>query len=355
MPTVLKVARQGQLTLTRKVLAALGNPRFFEAEILPDRTLLLRPALKMTLDEAEEAFAEHGITKEVLVEALPYISEFRGKTVVVKIGGAALEDPLLRRRFAEDLILLDWVGIDLVVVHGGGRQITQMLDRVGQQATFVDGQRVTDASTLEVVEMVLGGALNQELVRLVNHLGGAAVGLTGCDGGLARARIVRPELGLVGEVEAVDREVIDRLLPAYIPVVAPLATGPDGNALNVNADVFAARLAQALGAEKLVLLTDIAGVLDRDRRLRLVHGRLGRLRDRGGLPGRPPPRPRREGRRAPGVVPPRVGHPRRRWSHRPAPAARVAAADRDRGRRQVAAAPLPHHRTCGSASGGSVG
>jgi len=203
----------------------------------------------------------------VLVEALPFISDFRGKTVVVKIGGAALEDPELRRRFAEDLILLDWVGIDLVVVHGGGKQITQMLDRVGQKATFVDGQRVTDAPTLEVVEMVLGGALNQELVRLVNHLGGAAVGLTGCDGGLAKATIVRPELGLVGEVTAVDRTVIDRLLPDYIPVVAPLATGPDGNALNVNADVFAARLAQALGAEKLVLLTDIAGVLDGDRRL----------------------------------------------------------------------------------------
>jgi acetylglutamate kinase len=203
----------------------------------------------------------------VLVEALPFISDFRGKTVVVKIGGAALEDPTLRRRFAEDLILLDWVGIDLVVVHGGGRQITQMLDRVGQKATFVDGQRVTDAPTLEVVEMVLGGTLNQELVRLVNHLGGAAVGLTGCDGGLARAAIVRPELGLVGEVTSVDRTVIDRLLPDYIPVVAPLATGPDGNALNVNADVFAARLAQALGAEKLVLLTDIAGVLDGERRL----------------------------------------------------------------------------------------
>lgn len=203
----------------------------------------------------------------VLVEALPYISEFRGKTVVVKIGGAALEDPVLRRRFAEDLILLDWVGIDLVVVHGGGKQITQMLDRVGQKASFVDGQRVTDAPTLEVVEMVLGGALNQELVRLVNHLGGAAVGLTGCDGGLARATITRPALGLVGEVTAVDRTVIDRLLPDYIPVVAPLATGPDGNALNVNADVFAGRLAQALGAEKLVLLTDIAGVLDGDRRL----------------------------------------------------------------------------------------
>ena len=201
----------------------------------------------------------------VLVEALPFISDFRGKTVVVKIGGAALEDPVLRRRFAEDLILLDWVGIDLVVVHGGGRQITQMLDRVGQKATFVDGQRVTDAPTLEVVEMVLGGTLNQELVRLVNHLGGAAVGLTGCDGGLARATVTRPELGLVGEVTAVDRTVIDRLLPDYIPVVAPLATGPDGNALNVNADVFAARLAQALGAEKLVLLTDIAGVLDAEQ------------------------------------------------------------------------------------------
>ena len=203
----------------------------------------------------------------VLVEALPFISDFRGKTVVVKIGGAALEDPTLRRRFAEDLILLDWVGIDLVVVHGGGKQITQMLDRVGQVARFVDGQRVTDAPTLEVVEMVLGGSLNQELVRLVNHMGGAAVGLTGCDGGLARAEIIRPELGLVGEVSAVDRTVIDRLLPDYIPGVAPLATGPDGNALNVNADVFAARLAQALGAEKLVLLTDIAGVLDADHKL----------------------------------------------------------------------------------------
>jgi acetylglutamate kinase len=203
----------------------------------------------------------------VLVEALPYISAFRGKTVVVKIGGAALEDPVLRRRFAEDLILLDWVGIDLVVVHGGGKQITQMLDKVGQKAQFVDGQRVTDAPTLEVVEMVLGGSLNKELVRLVNHLGGAAVGITGCDGGLARATITRPEHGLVGEVTAIDRTVIDRLLPEYIPVVAPLATGADGNALNVNADVFAARLAQALGAEKLVLLTDIAGVLDAERRL----------------------------------------------------------------------------------------
>jgi acetylglutamate kinase len=203
----------------------------------------------------------------VLIEALPYISEFRGRTVVVKIGGAALEDDTLRRRFCEDLILLDWVGINVVVVHGGGKQITTMLDRVGLVAKFVDGQRVTDAPTLEVVEMVLGGSLNQELVRLVNHLGGAAVGLTGCDGRLARARRTQPELGLVGEVTEIDRAVIDRLIADFIPIIAPVATGEDGNALNVNADVFAARLAQSIGAEKLVLLTDIAGVLDADKRL----------------------------------------------------------------------------------------
>ncbi|MBK9031226.1 MAG: acetylglutamate kinase [Myxococcales bacterium] len=203
----------------------------------------------------------------VLVEALPFISEFRGKTVVVKIGGAALDDAALRQRFAEDLILLDWVGIHVIVVHGGGKQITALADRLGHKATFVDGQRVTDAAQLEVVEMVLGGTLNQELVRLINHQGGAAVGLTGCDGGLARARIARPELGLVGEVTSIDRTVLDRLVLDFIPVVAPLATGPDGAALNVNADVFAARLAQAIGAVKLVLLTDIAGVLDRDGRL----------------------------------------------------------------------------------------
>jgi acetylglutamate kinase len=203
----------------------------------------------------------------VLIEALPNISEFRGRTVVVKIGGAAQEDPVLRQRFAEDLILLDWVGINVVVVHGGGKQITTMLDRVGLVAKFVDGQRVTDAPTLEVVEMVLGGSLNQELVRLVNHLGGAAVGLTGCDGRLARARRTQPELGLVGEVTEIDRAVIDRLIADFIPIIAPVATGEDGNALNVNADVFAARLAQSIGAEKLVLLTDIAGVLDADKRL----------------------------------------------------------------------------------------
>ena len=203
----------------------------------------------------------------VLIEALPYISEFRGKTVVVKIGGHALEDADLRRRFCEDVILLDWVGIKVVVVHGGGRQINAMLDRLGMTSTFKDGLRVTDAETLGVVEMVLTGSMSQDLVRLIGHLGGAAVGLSGCDGGLARGRITQPELGRVGEVSAVDRTVIDRLINDFIPVIAPLATGEDGEPLNVNADVFAAQLAQALGAEKLVLLTDIAGVLDASKQL----------------------------------------------------------------------------------------
>ncbi len=202
----------------------------------------------------------------VLIEALPYISDFRGRTVVVKIGGAALEDIDLRRRFAEDVTLLDWVGINVVVVHGGGKQITAMLDRLGIPATFVDGLRVTDATTLEIVEMVLGGAINKELVRLIHGLGGRAVGITGKDGGLARARrsIGDVDLGLVGEVTAIDRAVIDRLVPEFIPVIAPLATGEDGQSLNVNADTFAGRLATALDAEKLVVLTDVPGVMAAD-------------------------------------------------------------------------------------------
>lgn len=203
----------------------------------------------------------------VLVEALPYISQFRGKTMVVKIGGASLEDETLRRRFCEDLILLDWVGVQLVVVHGGGKQISSMLTRLGVPAAFDRGQRITDDATLEVVEMVLAGSINADLVRQINFLGGSAVGLSGCDGGLAHAEIERPELGRVGEVKRVDRRVLDRLISDFIPVVAPLATGPDGKPLNINADVFASRLAASLGAEKLVLLTDVSGVLDGDKQL----------------------------------------------------------------------------------------
>lgn len=198
----------------------------------------------------------------VLVEALPYIKAFRGRTVVVKVGGAALEDDDLRARFAEDVILLTWVGIPVVVVHGGGVQISRMLDRVGLQPSFVRGVRVTDEPTLEIVEMVLGGQLNKELVRLINHLGGRAVGITGKDGKLATARRAEGDLGLVGDVVAIDRSVIDSLMPAFIPVVAPLACGEQGETYNVNADPFAARLAAAVGAEKLVFLTDVEGVKD---------------------------------------------------------------------------------------------
>lgn len=205
----------------------------------------------------------------VLIEALPYIKQFRGRTFVVKIGGAALDDLSLRTRFAEDLVLLSWVGIDVVVVHGGGVQVTSLLDRLGLEARFVHGMRVTDAPTLEVVEMVLGGRLNKELVRQVQQLGGRAVGLTGVDGGLARARRIdgEPDLGLVGEVVEVDRRVIDRLLPEAIPIIAPIAPDERGQTLNINADPFAAALAVALSAEKLVLLTDVAGVMDQNQQL----------------------------------------------------------------------------------------
>lgn len=196
----------------------------------------------------------------VLIEALPYIKEFRGRTVVVKVGGAALENLELRRRFAEDVILLTWVGIPVVVVHGGGKQITRMLDRVGIEPAFADGIRITDEPTLEIVEMVLGGSLNKELVRLVNHLGGRAVGITGKDGGLALARSAGEHLGFVGEVVSMDRTVLDELMPEFIPIIAPLAVGDGGETYNVNADPFAAKLAEALGAEKLVLLTDVEGV-----------------------------------------------------------------------------------------------
>jgi len=199
----------------------------------------------------------------VLIEALPYIKAFRGTTAVVKIGGASLEDADLRRGFVEDVVLLSWVGIRVVVIHGGGKQVSQMLGRLGLSPKFEDGVRITDAPSLEVVEMVLGGQLNKELVRLVHTLGGVAVGITGKDGGLARARRVadKPQLGLVGELAAVNTQVIDALLPDFIPVVAPLAIGEEGETLNVNADAFAGSVAAALGAEKLVLLTDVEGVL----------------------------------------------------------------------------------------------
>lgn len=202
----------------------------------------------------------------ILIEALPYIKQFRGRTMVVKIGGAALEDLELRRRFAEDVILLSWVGINVVVVHGGGRQISDMLDRLGLEPRFVDGQRMTDDAALEVVEMILGGSLNKELVRLIQACGGRAVGVTGKDGGMVRAQRIE-RLGRVGDVTEVDRSLVDELLPRFVPVIAPLAVDDRGETLNINADPFAASLAVALAAEKLVLLTDVEGVCGADGEL----------------------------------------------------------------------------------------
>ena len=210
---------------------------------------------------------------EVLLEALPYIREFRGKTVVIKYGGAAMERADLKEPFALDVVLLQLIGFKPVIVHGGGPQIGAMMKRLGKEPRFVGGMRVTDEETIEIVEMVLVGKINKEIVGLINHHGGKAVGVSGKDAGLLRARR-RPhrlpsgeevDIGLVGEVEAVNTECI-RLLDdnGFIPVIAPVGVGAAGETYNINADLVAGEIAAALGAEKLVHLTDVQGILGRD-------------------------------------------------------------------------------------------
>lgn len=198
----------------------------------------------------------------VLIEALPFISEFRGKTVVVKIGGAALEDETLRRRFCEDVILLDWVGIHVVVVHGGGPQIGELLGKLGIKSEFRDGLRVTDAATLDVARMVLEGKVSSEIVSAINVHGPYAVGLSGADAGLIRASLRNPDLGFVGDVEAVNPRIIERLLAEeFIPVISTIGADETGQAYNINADSVATAVAQAMHAEKLLYLTDVDGLL----------------------------------------------------------------------------------------------
>lgn len=204
----------------------------------------------------------------VLVEALPYIQKFRGKTIVVKYGGHAMDDAKLRESFCRDVVLLKLVGLHPVIVHGGGPQIAEMLERLGVPSRFVGGMRVTDDQTMRVVEMVLAGNVNQEIVSLINMVGreaGRAVGLSGHDGAMVQARRI-DELGRVGDVVHVDARIIDRLsADGFVPVVAPIAVDvDDGRSLNVNADPFAAKLAAAMRAEKLVLLTDVPGVKGAD-------------------------------------------------------------------------------------------
>jgi acetylglutamate kinase len=201
---------------------------------------------------------------EVLLEALPYIKKFSGCTFVVKYGGAAMEEERLKKEFARDLVLLKYVGINPVVVHGGGPQIERMLTRLDIPTRFVDGLRVTDEATLEVVEMVLSGSINKEIVQGIHNVGGQAIGLSGKDGKLIVAEKLKgKDIGFVGDVVEINGRLIKDISDSgYIPVIAPLGSGVDGKTYNVNADTAAGSIAKALMAEKLVLLTDVPGVLD---------------------------------------------------------------------------------------------
>ncbi len=218
---------------------------------------------------------------ETLTEALPYMQRYAGATFVVKYGGHAMGDPELARDFAEDVVLMKAVGINPVVVHGGGPQIGAMLKKLGVESSFIDGLRVTDAQTAQVAEMVLSGAINKELVAWIGQAGGRAVGISGKDASFVRAKKVERtkrdpdsniervvDLGFVGEPISVDRSIIDTLSAAgVIPVVAPIAIGDDGHTYNINADTMAGAVAAAMGASRLFLLTDVAGVLDKQGEL----------------------------------------------------------------------------------------
>ncbi len=215
---------------------------------------------------------------EILAQALPYIRRFHGKTMVIKYGGNAMTDPALQKAFAEDVVLLKLVGINPIVVHGGGPQIDEALNRLGKKGTFIQGMRVTDEETMEVVEWVLGGEVQQDIVGLINAAGGKAVGLTGRDGAMIRARKMRladrddpskeHDVGQVGEIESIDPSVVKALQDdAFIPVISPIGFGENNESYNINADLVASKLAEVLKAEKLVMLTNIKGVLDKSGEL----------------------------------------------------------------------------------------
>lgn len=227
----------------------------------------------MTIDKNQAVNIAH-----VLTEALPYIQKFTGKIIVVKYGGNAMIDNALKHSFARDIVLMKTVGMHPVVVHGGGPQIGNLLEQLGKQSEFINGMRVTDTETMDVVEMVLGGMVNKEIVNLINQHHGAAVGLTGKDGDLIRARkllmentdpkLAAPEmidLGHVGDVDSIDTAVVEMLVKNnFIPVIAPIGVGEDGQSYNINADLVAGKMAEALRAEKLMLLTNIAGLQDKE-------------------------------------------------------------------------------------------
>ena len=215
---------------------------------------------------------------EILAQALPYIRRFHGKTMVIKYGGNAMTDPALQQAFAEDVVLLKLVGINPIVVHGGGPQIDDALNKIGKKGQFIQGMRVTDTETMGVVEWVLAGEVQQDIVGLINHAGGKAVGLTGRDGGLIRARKMKlvdrddptkeHDVGQVGEIDSIDPSVVKALQDdAFIPVISPIGFGEHNESYNINADLVASKLAEVLKAEKLMLLTNIRGVLDKEGHL----------------------------------------------------------------------------------------
>ncbi len=215
---------------------------------------------------------------EILAQALPYIRKFHGKTIVIKYGGNAMTDPALQADFAEDVVLLKLVGLNPVVVHGGGPQIDAALNKIGKKGQFIQGMRVTDEETMEVVEWVLAGEVQQDIVGLINAAGGKAVGLTGRDGGMIRARKLKlvdledatkeHDVGQVGEIEAIDPSVVKALQDdQFIPVISPIGFGAQNESYNINADLVASKLAEILKAEKLMLLTNIKGVLDKEGNL----------------------------------------------------------------------------------------
>jgi len=209
----------------------------------------------------------------VLIEALPFIRNFYGKSVVIKYGGAAQGEDALKNSFAQDVVLLSFIGLKPVVVHGGGPRVSAMMEKMGKRPTFIQGQRVTDKETMDIVEMVLGGLINKEIVALINKHGGRAVGLSGKDGGLIKAKkkFIKKsakkgeegviDIGLVGEVESIDPQILHSLeRDGFIPVISPIGVGSKGEAYNINADYVASAIASSLGAEKLILLTDVSGI-----------------------------------------------------------------------------------------------
>jgi len=216
----------------------------------------------------------------VLIEALPYIQNFYGKTFVIKYGGAAMVEEKLKKAFAQDVVLMNFIGIRPVIVHGGGPKISAIMEKMGKKPTFIHGQRFTDKETMDIVEMVLGGLINKEIVSLINRHGGRAIGLSGKDGSLIKAKkkLTRkdvatgvPEiidLGLVGEVTSVNPKILYSMeKDSFIPVIAPIGVGPKNETLNINADYIAGAIASALKAEKLILLTDVNGIMDNNKKL----------------------------------------------------------------------------------------